>query len=146
MVSKIIQFNRQLELPLIWWHEPSIWRERHLVSTIDRPTEDEALENVYQMARFHSGKMKTQLGAIEKRVYLCELRSFRECPRWFNEAERHQWISKQTGLVVTEIKEILATVDTVTFHQLLLDEAEKAHRDMVREVLQEEMEIASAAA
>lgn len=135
--TKIIQFNKQLDLPLVWWSEPKLWSERYLASTIERPTEDEALENIHNAAKVKSGKMKAHVGKIEKRIYMLELQSFRDCPRWFNEVERQQWIAKQTGYSILEIREILASVDTAIFRQSLIDEAEKSHRELVREVMAE---------
>lgn len=135
-MGKVIEF-RQLELPLKWWEDVGLWKERHLASTIDRPTEDEALENVLIQAKHRGGKLRTHIGKIERRVYMLELRSFKECPRYFNESERRQWIAKQTGYGVQEIKDILASVDVAMMHELLIDEAEKTHREMVREVMAE---------
>lgn len=120
MAKKILKFPQQLELPLIWWRDIDLWREREHISNIKRPTEDEALTNIYNQARAYSGKLKTRLDPIEKKVYALELRSFQECPRYFNEAERRVWVSKKAGIGIQAVKDILRNVDIFTVHQSLL--------------------------
>lgn len=46
---KILEFPRQLELPLKWYEVD--WSHGGVITTISRPTEDMALENVAKQAR-----------------------------------------------------------------------------------------------
>ena len=104
---------RQLELDL-WWHDSNIWRERHLISVVSRPCEDEALNNIYADSRIaHSVNVAPKLSGIERRVYTLELRSMRELPKWYTPADRHKWIVKQSHLAISEIKSILDNVSYV---------------------------------
>lgn len=131
------QVPKQLELPLKWWVDPAKWHGHYSAGVVERPTEDEALENVLMVARHQSGKLKPRLGRIERDVYMLELRSLRECPRYFNEAERRQWVANKSGYGIQQVKDILASIDVSLFHKELIAEAEKSHRELVREVLAE---------
>lgn len=149
--TKIIEFNRQLDLPLVWWSESKVWEDRYLPSTVDRPTEDMALENIYNHACLKQGRLKIRLDPLEYRVYKTELQSYRKCPRYFNQDERQSWVAKQLGLGVQMVKDILRSVDVYTFHQTLIEEFErvemlaadipmsrKGYSKLVQEVMHEE--------
>jgi hypothetical protein len=71
MSDNIIQFPKQLELPLKWWDVD--WSHGGVITDILRPTEDAALENVGHQARlFHSVGRNTFL-AQEWVVYFKDL-------------------------------------------------------------------------
>lgn len=134
--AKIIQ----LPLPLIWWHDTGKWKERHHVSSVQRPTEDEALDNVYAQSRAAHGNLGRKLNGLEKKVYRLELRSLVELPKWYTEVERTRWIADQTGLTVHMVKDILLEVSWVvrdldTAEVIRATSADILWRDLVKEVL-----------
>ena len=110
MSDKIIQ----LGLPLVWHQRKiSTWRERHHVSSVSRPTEDAALDNIYFSARAMHGNFGGKLNGLEKKVYFYELRSYDVLPNWYTEADRVKWIATKTGLGISSVKDILHGVKTV---------------------------------
>lgn len=44
-----------------WWHNLDIWRDSYLYDTVDRPTECEALDNIYGEVLRLTPKQKRQL-------------------------------------------------------------------------------------
>lgn len=140
MTDKVIEFPKQLELPLVWWHKPHLWRERHHVSSVQRPVEDEALDNVYAQSRGAKGHLDRGLNGLERKVYRLELKSFHECPRYFNEKERHVWVANKTGLTIHMVKDILNEVSWVlrdldTAEIVQATRADVLWRDLVREAM-----------
>lgn len=130
----------QLPLPLIWWHDTSKWRERHHVSSVQRPTEDEALDNIYAQSRAAHGHLGRRLNHLEKRVYRLELKSFIDCPKWYTEADRMKWIAEKTGLTFHMVKDILIEVSWVvrdldTAELIQATSADTLWRDLVKEVM-----------
>lgn len=138
MAKKILKFPQQLALPLVWWAEPALWEGHYTASTISRPAEDEALENILIASKLKRGRMKTHLDPIERKVYILELKSFKECPRYFNEVDRRNWIAERTGIGIQAIIDILKNVDLFALHETLISEAESNHRKLVKEVMFEE--------
>jgi len=136
MSDKIIQ----LELPLVWWHDTSKWKERHHTSSVQRPTEDEALDNIYNQSRASHGYLGRKLNGLEKKVYRLELRAMIECPKYYTEVERNRWIANQTGLTIHMVKDILLEVSWVvrdldTAEIVRATSADVLWRDLVKEVM-----------
>ena len=104
MTDKIIQ----LPLPLNWHQQPqSTWKIRHHISSVNRPTEDEALDNIYYAHRAHHGRYAHDLNGLERKVYYYELWSFQNHPKWYTEADRVKWIASKTGMTISSIKDTL---------------------------------------
>jgi len=131
----------QLHLPLIWWREKpiSVWRDRHHVSSIDRPTEDAALDNVYYARRAVDGKFGRKLNGLERKVYFYELRSYEIHPKWYTEADRIKWIAKKTGMQISEVKDTLHSVKLSLRDLIRIDDIaiELSYKRAAKEILQE---------
>lgn len=111
--SKIIQFNKQLELPLLWWVEGDMWRKPYTVSAVERPTEDEALRNVDKVVGILSGKGRTSLNYDEIRVYKCSLKALQQCPRHYDEIARGTWIANRLGMDTDKVLRCLKSADCI---------------------------------
>ncbi len=108
MIKQIIQFPRQLELPLVW-HEID-WTH-YDISTVRRPVENIALENIREAAK---GWRKTSgsLGfdAAMWRVYFADLElRF----RWENAIILPSEIAKKAGLTASHVNQCLWNLDDV---------------------------------
>ncbi len=109
---------RQLKLPfdtfipIGWWRKSSLWKNHYLVSTVQRPCEDEALGNVYYASKMIDISAISELSGLERRIFMLELRSMLPdvLPRWYQEQDRHQWIAKQSNMPISDIKSILDSV------------------------------------
>lgn len=109
---------KQLRLPFdsyidpYWWKKPNLWKDRHEVSTIERPTEDTALDNVFYASSTIAIDYKSVLSGIEQRIFELELRSLKQgvLPRWYTSADRHLWIAKQARMPLNEVKGVLDNV------------------------------------
>lgn len=139
MADKIIEFPRQLELQLVWWQKPSLWRERHHVSTISRPVEDEALDNVYYSSRAISGNFGRRLNGLERKVFQLELHSLQKNPKYFTAVDHQNWIAKRTGLTNAMVKDTLNGIRYVISELVRTDDLaiEQAWKITAKEILQE---------
>jgi hypothetical protein len=125
-----------------WWHDTNLWRERYSISSIRRPVEDAAFDNVYAQSREARGGLSRNLNGLERKVYRFELQSFNECPRYFNETERLQWVANKTGMTIHMVKDILNEVSWVlrdldTAEILKATRANILWRDLVKEAMLE---------
>ena len=139
MTNVLIEFPRQLELPLVWWHDTNLWRERRHVSSVQRPVEDEALDNVYYSSRAMSGKFGRGLNGLERKVYFLELLSISRNPKYFTAVEHQRWIAAKSRLSVPIVKDILNGVRHV-IHELVRTEdlaINQAWKITAKEILQE---------
>jgi hypothetical protein len=139
------EFIVQMPLNLLWYptkektieaNEPQEY-DWDLVPDGQRPTEEEAIRNVSGGSNVIRMGSKLRLNSQEYKVCRLELESYRKCPRHFNQAERERWIAKEIGLGVQTVKDILRDADRKTFQDMVLREAQKDHRELVREVLAE---------
>lgn len=139
--KKIISFPKQLELPLVWWAEPNKWRERMLVSTTERPTEDTALDNVYYASLMRSNRLKIKLAPHERNIYRKELESHKKLPRYANEDERAKWVARQLGVGVQYVLDTLETVRVIMTNQDIYESLfdEQVFIEAVKEVLSEDL-------
>lgn len=108
-MAEIIQFPRQLELPLVWWNDSELWRERILKRAHSMELEDDALDNVYWQTK-----------ALQNRSYIRNL-SAQQCriddelrrldgKTGYTEGEKARIIAKalniNVGDVLSEIEDI----------------------------------------
>lgn len=112
-MAEIIQFPKQLELPLLWWVEGDIWRNAYTVSAVERPTEDEAFRNVDKVVSIISGKGRTSLNYDEIRVYKCSLKALQKCPRHYDDLARSSWIAHQLGMTTDKVQRCLRSADNI---------------------------------
>lgn len=143
-INHIIAFpdapnTRQSELPLKWWHETNLWREREHVSAVRRPTEDMALDNIYYASRAAGGKYGRDLNGLERKVYFLERLSRQQCPRYYTDTERQQWVANKTGLSIHAVKDVLHGVDIVIRELLRLQDMAVEYRwkQAAKEILEE---------
>lgn len=131
----------QLPLPLIWWREKDIvvWRDRHHVSSVQRPTEDLAFDNVYYSRRAVDGKFGRELNGLERKVYFYELRSYEIHPKWYTEADRVKWIASKTGMPITAVKDTLHSVKIILRELVRVDDIliEQSYKNAAKEILHE---------
>jgi hypothetical protein len=103
--EKIIQFPRQLELPLVWWNDSELWRERVLKRAHAMLAEDEALDNVYWLTK-----------ALQTRSYVRNLSSL-QC-RIDDELQR---FNNKTGYTESEKAKIVAKAVNRTMGEVLTE-------------------------
>jgi hypothetical protein len=136
MTDKIIQ----LELPLVWWQKPvSTWKDRHHVSSVNRPTEDNALDNIYYAHRAMSGEFGRELNGLERKVYFYELRSYEIHPKWYTELDRMKWVAAMTGMPISAVKDVLYGVKIILKELVQIEDIgiEQRIKDVAIDILKE---------
>lgn len=133
---------RQLELPLVWWHNVEIWRKPYSVSAVFRPAEDAALTLVKKHAYSLSGLARSYLFPKEREVFLESLRAMQECPRYYTDAMRETWIAKQMKMTSDQVKRYLRKADAIMENmdfeeRMKVLKVESNFRELVKEVLRE---------
>lgn len=99
----------QLPLLLVWWTDIEKWRIRHMVSSVSRPTEDAALDNIYYAARLIKLEQMTRFGTplskLEQKIYQLEryIKLLPSPKRDDTPAGRAMWIYEQLEKLI-EIK------------------------------------------
>ena len=118
--------------PAAWWHNPDLWRERTLITTISRPVEDAALDNIYFESRaVRRKRFLPELTGLERRVYDLDLRARKSLPHYNTEHDRALWIAeKLRGLVsgAWQVKAVLDDVSYVARERARLEVAEEKHQ------------------
>ena len=108
MTTKIIQF-KQLELPLKWWDVD--YTHGGVITTIHRPTEDMALENVAKQARI------MQKHGVPEFVHLDWLVYFKDLELQFKYKHSNTVtaadIAKALGIPVLDIESVLRRIDAI---------------------------------
>lgn len=109
MAEKIIQF-RQLELPLVWWNDSELWRERILKRAHTMATEDAVLDDIYwEVEALKSRNYIKELSPLQRRID-DELQAFTN-KTGYSEGEKAKAIAAKihqpVSVVLSEIQDII---------------------------------------
>lgn len=109
---------RQLTLwPEAWWQQIERWRIRHSVSSVQRPVEDEAFDNLYYQAMaLRRGDYRGSLNHLERIVYDLDIQARRYHPAYATDHERATWVASQLPGKVSgprHVQAILREIDRV---------------------------------
>jgi hypothetical protein len=109
MTEKIIAFPRQLELPLKWYEID--WSHGGVITTVSRPTEDMALENVAKQSRIMSKHGMPEFCELDWAVY------FKDMELKFKHQNANTVtaidISKALPMSVEDIEKTLRRIDAI---------------------------------
>ena len=86
---------KQLTLKLKWWYDPELWRERRTGSAVERPTEDEALRNIFYQALSTGSKTRYKLSDFEERVFKLYKHCKAHMPHMNTAMQRYEWVARQ---------------------------------------------------
>lgn len=139
-----------------WWQESSLWADELTPDIVERPTELEAVKNVFYEARALSGKMRAVLSDLEKVIYDYDLECKRKAPHMHTTKDRIGWIldniqRRRLGLHLTfwQVHGILEEIDIINHNMAMLEHIElqaskrQAAKEIAFDILAESVESAA---
>lgn len=112
-MSKIIQ----LEFKGVWWDDPDIWRDRYYKRDRVRPTETEALNNIYYEVMSLTGDYRTSLSQLDREV--CDLDCLYKKRTYHKDTDRYTAIAQaysaqyKVSMTAGDVRRILDDVSYV---------------------------------